>query len=77
MNNTSLTYAGIATILVGFVLDQSGYKFTTDQVQSFVEIVLAVIGGILAFIGRWRHGDITWYGKRKFKIISSTYEPID
>ncbi len=37
----------------------------TNVVMSFIEQGLLVVGIALAYWGRYRMGDITWYGTRK------------
>ncbi len=38
----------------------------TDVIMSFIEQGLLVVGIVLAYWGRYRIGDITWYGARKW-----------
>ncbi len=73
--NYSVTFIGLLAGLVAFGLDKSGYHFAPEQVQNAIEVILAVGGAILGWIGRYRHGDITWYGKKIYRV-TSTYHPI-
>ena len=58
--NQSLTISGI----VVFVLAQ---VFTPDEANQIVQagfMVANVVGILMAYYGRYRQGDITWYGKK-------------
>ena len=57
----SLTITGVISMLLSFILTPE----ETNVVMSFIEQGLLVVGIILAYWGRYRMGDITWYGTRK------------
>jgi hypothetical protein len=63
----SLTYAGIIVALAGtFLVNTIGLTeaCSTEVTSKIVEFGPLVIGSIVATIGRWRQGDIKWYGAR-------------
>lgn len=57
----SLTITGIISMVLSLILTPE----ETDIVLSFIEQALLVAGIVLAYWGRYRLGDITWYGARK------------
>ena len=64
----SLTYSGIATLIISKVMDMAGVQIGNEEITKFIETGLVLVGGFAAFYGRWRKKDITWFGARK-KII--------
>lgn len=57
----SLTITGVISMLLSLILTPE----ETNIMMSFIEQALLVAGIILAYWGRYRIGDITWYGTRK------------
>lgn len=57
----SLTITGVISMLLSLILTPE----ETNIVMSFIEQALLVIGIGLAYWGRYRIGDITWFGTRK------------
>jgi len=58
--NQSLTITGIAV----FVLAQ---VFTPEEANQLVDAgfaLLNAVGILMAYFGRYRQGDITWYGRK-------------
>lgn len=58
--NLSVTLSGLIATILGLV-------FTPDETQAFLQLIDAalVVGGIIAtYWGRYRQGDVTWYGKK-------------
>lgn len=58
----SLTITGIISMFLSLILTPE----ETDVIMSFIEQGLLVVGIVLAYWGRYRIGDITWYGARKW-----------
>ena len=66
MNTYSMTIAGLIAAAV-ITLAKSHHielPYTSDQVTQTVFTALQMIGFVIAYIGRYRHGDITWYGAK-------------
>lgn len=57
----SLTLTGVISMLLSLILTPE----ETNVIMSFIEQGLLVVGIVLAYYGRYRLGDITWYGTRK------------
>lgn len=62
MFNVSLTISGLATMLVSKLV---GEAFTADEVQAFVNVGGFLVGFAMTYWGRYRQGDISWWGGRK------------
>lgn len=58
----SLTYIGIIAMLVAKVMEMAGVNLGTEDITKFIEIGIMIIGGFIAFYGRWRAGQIKWFG---------------
>ena len=63
----SITYQGIAVMLIAAFLQASGMNIVPDnaKITAFVEVAVAIAGACAAFYGRYRKGDITVLGMRK------------
>ena len=58
-----MTITGVLISVVGTVLVKFGFSDTcTNEIITNAPLV---IGGIVAWIGRVRQGDVTWLGVRK------------
>lgn len=58
MQNYSVTLIGVLTVLLSnFISPEIAGELASD--------IVLVIGIIVAWYGRWRQGDITWYGMKK------------
>jgi len=63
--NYSMTYTGT---LVTFIMALSAVlEVDLDEgaVTELVRAALLIVGFLTALYGRWRKGDLTWFGKRK------------
>lgn len=60
----SLTIAGLLVMVITKLLQSSGIEVATESIQNFVVVLLQVVGAIAIYWGRFRQGDITWYGSR-------------
>ena len=63
--NFSLTYIGVIVAMLSKLMEMAGVVIGTEQLTSFVETCGVLIGGIIALWGRWRKGDLTFFGTRK------------
>jgi hypothetical protein len=64
----SLTYSGLAVMILGTVLvEKLGFSSTcsNELTAKAVEYAPLLIGGFMGFIGRYRAGGIKWYGARR------------
>lgn len=64
----SLTIKGIITFALAWAADKAGLPAIAEgQVEVLINGVLIaaqVVGIVVAYIGRVRKGDITWYGAK-------------
>lgn len=65
MKNYSLTVSGLVVLVVLKIFDWANVQVAPESVQSFVEVLAGLYAVAAVWYGRWRKGDITWYGKRK------------
>ena len=63
MPKYSLTQAGVAFAVVGTLLVQFGFSESCSN--EIVQVAPTLIGSVIAWIGRYRHGDVTIAGFRK------------
>lgn len=65
----SLTLKGAIILLLAFLAKTLNVElpYTPDQVTNAIVTLIGVIGFVMTYIGRVRHGDITWYGSPKTK----------
>jgi hypothetical protein len=67
MNNYSLTIAGILVAIIGRLGQAFGVhtdSVTVDNVLIVISVSMQVIGVVMAYIGRVRHGDVTLLGRK-------------
>jgi len=65
MNNFSVTIVGILVMFLSNIMDSLDLPIVQDDLVATVNTLILLVGGLVAWYGRWRKGDITWYGKRK------------
>lgn len=56
----SVTLSGLLVTILSLV-------FTPEEANTFIEFIdkfILVIGILLTYWGRYRQGDLTWYGKK-------------
>lgn len=73
MKNFSLTYAGILVAVVGTFLVQAGFSESctseiVDKAPLLLEKVPLIVGGLMAWIGRYRVGGVTLAGFRDKRV---------
>ena len=59
----SITIIGILVAVAGPILINVGFSETCSN--EIVTMAPALVGGLIAWFGRVRKGDITWFGARK------------
>lgn len=64
-NNYSLTYSGIIVSLLGLVVHFTGLPLAEAEVTEIGSHLAALVGAIIAIIGRYRIGDVTLLGVKK------------
>ena len=57
----SLTISGLIATLLGLIFSQT----EVAVIMPWLDQTITVGGIILTYVGRYRLGDITWYGARK------------
>lgn len=65
MKNYSVTQAGNIAVVLGTLLKLINVEVGTEELTNVVVAVLVLGGVASSFYGRFRHGDITWYGAKK------------
>ncbi len=58
--------AWLVGVIDGFLV-WAGLPVGDDEIGTFVKVSLALISAVGIYFGRYRKGDITWFGKRKPK----------
>ena len=64
-NKQSLTITGLIVILLVWLFEHSGIDIGSEQVQNFIEVIVALVGIATAWYGRWRQKDISILGRKK------------
>lgn len=67
MKNFSMVIAGAIATLAAFLADQLGINlpYTSEQLSDSLIAIVEVLGLVIIYIGRVRHGDITPWGTKK------------
>ena len=60
----SLTYRGVAIMLLSALLQYTGTPFADGQIETFVETVILLVGAAISLYGRYRVGGINAIGGR-------------
>lgn len=68
MKNTSLTVGSLAAFVVLRFLQGADLHVAPDAVEDFVIVVGQIFTAVGIWYGRYRHGDITWYGAKKKEV---------
>lgn len=63
--NYSLTISGLLIMIIAGIIKWSGQSVDESAIRSFIEVAIVIIGVITTYIGRYRQGDITWFGSKK------------
>ena len=79
--NRSLTIIGLIVSLVGTLVNtfHIPLPYTMDEIEKALTVIATLLGIVIAWIGRYRHGDITLFGKklRMLQPQDSHAEPND
>ena len=60
----SLTYIGVYGALLGALFQYLGIPVVKENIEVFVTVALQLVGGFLAFYGRYRLGSVSKLGFR-------------
>jgi len=61
----SITYAGIIAFAIAWLAKVAGIEIASAQTQAMAENILSLVGIFVALYGRYRIGDLKWFGARK------------
>lgn len=61
MKKLSVTVAGILALLLGAI----GVQIAESDLQTTVSVIIQIIGAVVAYYGRWRHGDLSIFGIKR------------
>jgi len=62
--NYSMTYRGIALLVLGYVLRAGGQELPDVELANFVDTLLVIVGAVMALYGRYKAGGIKWHGEK-------------
>jgi len=65
LNNMSVTISGLISMAIAWFFREANVEVMPEQLQNFLEVVWLGISAILIWYGRWRKGDINFFGGRK------------
>jgi hypothetical protein len=55
---------GLIVMLLSGIMKISGIQIEDSMITETITNMGVLIGGVIAYIGRVRQGDITWWGKK-------------
>ena len=61
----SLTIQGLLVLVLGKVLSWAGLEASNEALQGWVSTTISLIGALVVYYGRYRQGDIKWWGGKK------------
>jgi hypothetical protein len=61
----STTYTGVIIMILSTIAIRLHLSISDQEIQTTVTTIATIIGALIAFYGRYKKGDITWYGARK------------
>lgn len=68
----SLTIRGLLIFCIAWLVNKASIQLDTTQISHLADqliigasAVMQVVGLIIVYIGRYRHGDIYWWGGKK------------
>lgn len=64
MTKYSLTYAGIITAAISYLFQLFNVQlpYANQEIETALSVVITLGGLIIALVGRYRAGDLTWNG---------------
>lgn len=69
MKNQSLTISGIVALVLIQALERAGVSVGYEEVDTFLMVGGQIVAVVVTYAGRFRQGDITWYGKKKAPMV--------
>ena len=60
----SLTLSSLFITALGFIFEHAGIKVGNDEIGTFVNVALQTVGALGIYWGRYRKGDVSWFGKK-------------
>lgn len=61
----SLTYKGVIIFAIGYLFKLVGVPFVQGDLETTISFITTLVGVIIALVGRFRKGDLMWFGARK------------
>lgn len=61
----SLTISGWILMVLTWVLPRLGVNIDATALSTTIATAVQIFGGLLVYWGRYRQGNITWYGANK------------
>jgi hypothetical protein len=61
----SVTYIGVIVVVVGKLFEMAGVPFSSEEFGKALSQFLEFVGVLVTLYGRWRLGDLKWFGARK------------
>ena len=61
----SVTISGWIIVALTWLLPHLGVNIDANALSMTVATIAQIVGGVLIYWGRYRQGDITWYGATK------------
>lgn len=65
MKKFSLTYIGNIVLLLSFLSELLGLNIAPGELETAVNVIVALVGGVLVFVGRWKAGGVNVFGVKK------------
>ena len=65
--NRSLTITGLVVLVGGFLAEKFGIPLADGALEITIITLIEIFGAIIAYIGRYRQGDINILGRKKTK----------
>ena len=65
MSKFSLTYIGVIISVLSYLAEILNVNVVKSDIEITIATIMLFVGAIIALIGRYRKGDITWFGKKK------------
>lgn len=61
----SLTISSLVVMILGIFLKGAGFELAPEEIQEFIAVLLQFVGAVGVYWGRYRAGDLKWFGGRK------------
>ena len=60
----SLTLSSLFITALGFIFERAGIKVGTEEIGTFINVTLQIVGAIGIYWGRYRQGNVNWFGRK-------------